>query len=69
MEINERLVAKDPTNTTWLRGLLVSKNLIGDILETQGDLGEALRYQRACIAIAEDLVRIDPAKSVIMTDP
>ena len=53
--IAERLAQADPGNAGWQRDLSVSYDRIGDVLEAQGNLPEALKSFRDGLAIRERL--------------
>ena len=63
LEIAEKLVAQDPSNTQWQRDLSVGHTRIGDVLLAQGDLAGALTSYRADLGIAEKLAAQDPSNT------
>jgi tetratricopeptide (TPR) repeat protein len=60
LDIHQTLAARDPGNTAWQRGLSVSHNKLGDVLEAQGNLAGALEAYRNGLAIMEALAARDP---------
>ncbi len=59
-QVLAQLTISDPDNAGWQRDLSVSWLKIGDVLEAQGNLSEALKAYRDGNAIAERLTRSDP---------
>ena len=45
MTLTQRIADADPGYAEWQRDLSVSHNKIGDVLMTQGNLGEALELK------------------------
>ena len=52
-----------PGDPTWLRGLSISHERIGDVQSAQGDLGGALKSFRADMGIARKLAERDPGNA------
>jgi hypothetical protein len=52
----------------WQRDLSVSHNKMGDAMETQGKLAEALSNYRASFAIIERLAKADPSNAGWLRD-
>ena len=57
-----------PGDPTWLRGLSISHERIGDVQSAQGDLGRALKSLRAGLEIARKLAERDPGNALWQTD-
>ena len=55
----ERLASSDSGSAEWQRNLSLSYGRIGDVLASQGNLAEALKSNRAGLAIAERLASSD----------
>jgi Flp pilus assembly protein TadD len=51
--IAQKLVAQDPNNARWQRGLAASHEQIGDVRVAQGALDEALAAYRQCLEIVQ----------------
>jgi tetratricopeptide (TPR) repeat protein len=63
LTIAERLTKADPGNARWQRDLAVSYSKVGDVLEAQGKLDEALEVYREDLAITERLTKADPGNA------
>jgi tetratricopeptide (TPR) repeat protein len=63
VDISERQLAAEPTNTQWQRDLSVSHGRIGGVLVALGDGSGALVAYRKSLAIAEALAARDPANT------
>ena len=68
LAIADRLAKSDPGNALWQRGLSVSDNKIGDVLEAQGNLPESLKSYRHGLAIMDRLAKADPGNAGWQTD-
>ena len=61
-DIFDRLAKADPGNAGWQRDLSVSYK-VGDVLVAQGNLPEALKAYRDCLAIRDRLAKADPGNA------
>src|SRR5262249_22016781 len=59
LAIAERIAAADPSNTQWQRGLSISYEKVGQLLEEQSKLDEAVQAYRNSLAIRERLAAAD----------
>src|SRR5205823_3149240 len=59
LDIRERLAAADRSNTQWQRDLSISDEKVGDMLNAQGKLDEALKSYRDSLVIRERLAAAD----------
>lgn len=68
LAIAEELAARDASDTTWRRDLLVVRVKIGNVLAEQGDRAGALTAYREALAIGERLVAQDPSNATWQRD-
>lgn len=58
--VREKLVAKDPSNATWLAADAEGNWHLGELAERQGDSREALTAFNRSLAVRDQLVKLDP---------
>ena len=68
LAIRERFAVADPSNAQWRRGLSVSYERIGGVLEAQGKLEEALEAYRDSLAIRGRLAAADRSNARWQSD-
>ena len=68
LELAERRLVADVSNSEWQRDLSVSHNKIGETQSAQGDLAGALKSYQAGMAIRQKLAASDPSNSEWQTD-
>src|SRR5690242_11424755 len=60
LAVRKRLAESEPGNADRQRDLATSQELIGRILQAQGNLTEALGFHESSVAIRERLAKADP---------
>jgi tetratricopeptide (TPR) repeat protein len=67
-QIDDALLATNPADVYWQRGLSLAHKWIGDVLLQQGKLDDALKAYRGSFAIDERLATADPNNTLWQRD-